>query len=136
MIFVDTGPLYARYVPGDQHHIAARDGWDRLRQSRSELITTNHMIDESVTLLARRTSYAFAHQRGAVWLQSSDLRVESTRRDDGIEALRWFRKFADQSVIFTDAVSFAVMTRLGLTTAFTFDRHFELAGFETLAGER
>ena len=31
-----------------------------------------------------------------------------------------------------DHVSFAVMRRLGITQAFTNDRHFQTAGFETL----
>lgn len=32
----------------------------------------------------------------------------------------------------TDAISFVVMERLGITRAFTFDRHFEQYGFTVL----
>ncbi|MEZ5332105.1 MAG: hypothetical protein R2991_08630 [Thermoanaerobaculia bacterium] len=53
---------------------------------------------------------------------------------DELAALVHFERFADQGVSFTDAVSFAVMRRLGLEGAFTFDRHFGLAGFEPWPG--
>ena len=42
------------------------------------------------------------------------------------------RKYADQDVSYTDCVSFAIMHRLRIRTAFTFDRHFRLAGFDVL----
>ena len=38
----------------------------------------------------------------------------------------------DKDYAFTDATSFAVMERLGITTAFTFDRHFAQFGFAVL----
>ena len=45
-------------------------------------------------------------------------------------ALGFFEKFADQDVSFTDCVSFALMNQHDIERAFTFDRHFALAGFE------
>jgi uncharacterized protein len=42
------------------------------------------------------------------------------------------RKYADQGVSFTDCVSFAIMRRHKIRTAFTFDRHFKLAGFNVI----
>ena len=41
-------------------------------------------------------------------------------------------KYADQRVTFTDCVSFAIMRRRRIRTAFTFDRHFEARGFEVI----
>jgi predicted nucleic acid-binding protein len=47
--------------------------------------------------------------------------------------LRWLNQFPDQRFSLIDAVSFEVMRRERLTSAFAFDRHFEVAGFELLA---
>lgn len=47
-----------------------------------------------------------------------------------LAALEQFTKLADQRVSFTDCVSFALMRRHRVRHAFTFDRHFEAAGFE------
>jgi predicted nucleic acid-binding protein len=43
-----------------------------------------------------------------------------------------FEKFADQEVSFTDCVSFALMRENGIQTVFSFDAHFERAGFKKL----
>ena len=37
---------------------------------------------------------------------------------------------ADQEVSFTDCVSFALMREAGIRRAFSFDRHFDLLGFQ------
>lgn len=43
-------------------------------------------------------------------------------------------RFADKHFSFTDATSFAVMERLRMTAAFTFDRNFAQFGFVVLPG--
>lgn len=49
---------------------------------------------------------------------------------DAIEA--WLERFSDQRFSLTDAVSFEVMRRERIETAFAFDRDFVTAGFELL----
>lgn len=44
----------------------------------------------------------------------------------------WLERFDDQRFSLTDAVSFEVMRREGLTHAFAFDDDFLTAGFELL----
>ena len=44
----------------------------------------------------------------------------------------WIRRFSDQPFTLTDAVSFAVMHERGIASAFTFDSHFRIAGFQML----
>ena len=45
---------------------------------------------------------------------------------------RWLERFQDQAFTLTDAVSFEVMRRARITTAFAFDHHFEIAGYSLL----
>ena len=47
----------------------------------------------------------------------------------------WIHRFDDQHFTLTDAVSFAVMDAGRISTAFTFDVHFSVAGFQMLPGE-
>ena len=44
----------------------------------------------------------------------------------------WIHRFGNQAFTLTDAVSFAAMRSHGITVAFTFDRDFVIAGFQTL----
>lgn len=130
MIYVDTGAFLARYVAADQYHRAAARGWKRLERSPGGLFTSSFVVDETLTLLARRTTYAFAAARADAIYGSRVLTILRPDAVDESAAVELFRKFADQRVSFTDCVSFALMRRHRLKKAFTFDRHFENAGFE------
>ena len=129
MIFVDAGPLIARHLPKDQHHAAAREHWRRLEAARLPLVTSNFVLEEAATLLGRWAGYAVAAKKARGWLDSPAFTILRPDADDERAALRWFTQYADQSVSFTDCLSFALMTRHGVPDAFTFDRHFLLAGF-------
>lgn len=130
MIFVDTGAFLARYVAGDQHYRRAARTWKLLERSGSPLLTSNFVVDETLTLLARRTTYAFAAERAEVLYSSRLLTILRPDAADEIAAVELFRKFSDHGVSFTDCVSFALMTRHRLKQVFTFDRHFRHAGFD------
>jgi predicted nucleic acid-binding protein len=129
VIFIDTGAFMARYIARDQHHSKASRAWKRLEKEKEGLATSSFVLDETLTLLARRTSYAFAALRGEAIFASRVLAILRPDPADEVAALTLFKKLADQEVSFTDCVSFALMRRHRITRAFTFDRHFEAAGF-------
>lgn len=130
MIFIDTGPFLARWLPRDEHHRAALSVWENL--PGQALYTSGHVVDETITLLGRKTSYAFSADRAESIFKSTALEILYANTEDELEALRLFRKYADQEISFTDGISFALMRRHGIQTAFTFDRHFRLAGWKTI----
>lgn len=132
MIFVDTGAFLGRYRTDDQHHAAACAGWAYLVEQRQAGCTSNLVLSEMITLLARRADYRFAAEKARLIQASAVLRILRSTREDEILAVDWLEKFADQKVSFTDAVSFTLMRRHRIARAFTFDRHFELAGFNPL----
>jgi uncharacterized protein len=134
VIFIDTGAFVARFVTRDQFHDEAVFAWRQLRDSGLECLTSNFVLDETFTLLARRTSYDFAAQRARNLLTSAELEILRPDRDDELQALARFEKFADQRVSFTDCVSFELMKSRRVRRVFSFDRHFALAGFEAWPG--
>ena len=129
MILVDTGIFVALYRKQDQHHSDATRAWGALKPP---FIITNHIVDEVATALGRLAGFAFAADCVANLYASQQFDILASDRDDELEALRWMRKYADQRVSFTDCVSFALMRRHRIRRAFTFDRHFRLAGFEVI----
>jgi predicted nucleic acid-binding protein len=130
VIFIDTGAFLARSLPRDQHHRAAVQAWADLEKRGERCATSNLVINEMLTLLARRTSYDFAAERGRTLYASGVLEILRPERAEELTALEWFSKLADQRVSFTDCVSFTLMKRERLRRAFSFDRHFRAAGFE------
>ena len=130
MIFIDTGAFLARYIERDQHHSTAQLAWAELGGSRQKAFTSNFVLDETLTLLARRVSYTFAADRATFIWASDALTILRPEESDELAALDLFRKYADQKVSFTDCISFALMKRHRLRRVFTFDRHFRTAGFE------
>jgi predicted nucleic acid-binding protein len=130
MIFVDSAAFVGRYLVRDSCHPAAMAMWRELQGAK--LYTSNHVLDETFTILARRVGYQFAAERAERIYASSAFDIVSSSRDDELDAIRFFRKFADRSVSFTDCISFAIMKRNRIPTAFTFDRHFLDAGFRVL----
>jgi uncharacterized protein len=129
VIFVDTGAFLARYIERDQHHAAAVATWSKLAESSLTCFTSNLVISETLTLLARRTDYRFAAERARQLYSSNALQVLRPELAVETAAVVLLEKFADQKVSFCDCVSMVLMQRARLRDVFTFDGHFKLAGF-------
>lgn len=130
MIFIDTGAFLARYVERDQYHDAASGHWRTLQNDRRRCFTSNFILDETITLLPRRSTYQFAAERARNLFRSKSLSILRPDENDEVAALEMFQKYADQSVSFTDCVSFVLMQKMDIKCAFSFDRHFTIAGFD------
>ena len=134
MILIDTGAFIARYLRRDQHHTDAVKHWESLASDTRRCYTTNFIIDETLTFLARKSTYEFAAARADTIYNSKELIILRPDHGDELSALELFGKYADQSVSFTDCVSFALMDKHEINAAFTFDNHFRLAGFQVEPG--
>lgn len=130
MIYIDTGAFLARYIHRDQYHQQATKFWHHLGDAKESCFTSNFVLDEIFTLLARRAGYSFAAQKALTIYSSEVLTILRPDEKDEKEAIELFEKFADQNVSFTDCISFILMRKRKLKRAFSFDKHFELAGFK------
>jgi uncharacterized protein len=117
-------------LSNDAYHPRASAVWKKL--SDGPLFTSNHVLDETLTLLARRAGIRFAADRAENMYASQALEILYSTKDDECEAIRLLRKYSGQNVSFTDCVSFVLMKSHRIATAFTFDHHFQQAGFRTI----
>ena len=115
-------------ITTDQHHEQAVEFWNRIRVEEPVIYSSEHILDETATLLARRTSYAWSAEWGRDVLGAGVLFL-AIEEGDLLEAFFLMKKFADQAVSFTDCISFVLMKKEGLRDVFGFDRHFASAGF-------
>jgi predicted nucleic acid-binding protein len=118
-VFVDSTVWFAAAVTRDRDNARAR----RILQSTTGHVTTDHVLIESWLLLNSRF-----HRRGAelLWdrIRSGAAHVEFITPGDLEAAWAIGEIFPDQSFSIVDRTSFAVMERLGLTRAATFDDDF------------
>lgn len=131
-LFVDTAGWMAMADAKDPSHMASQLARDRWLEVAGILVTTNYVIDETLTLIRMRLGMDSAAKWWEMVAQSPRCQVEWITPDRAENATRWFFKWQDQSFSFTDCTSFAVMVELGLVKALTADRHFITAGFDIL----
>ena len=131
-VFMDSAGFLALWDASDEHHDAAARLQEELIGHRRRFVTSEYVVDETVTLLLVRHSHAAATDFLDTLERSEALRLEWIGPDRFHAAAAFFRKHADKEWSFTDCVSFAVMHELRIREAFTTDLHFKQAGFVPL----
>ena len=125
-LFVDTSAWYAAADSGDASNARAKE----LLSTGDALLTTDHILVETWTLLRWRIGRAAAE---AFWeaLRGGAATLEPVGPADLQAAWSMGRDFADQDFSIVDRTSFAVMERLGVHRAATFDDDFAVYRFGT-----
>jgi hypothetical protein len=133
LIFVDTSAWYAVEVEDDVNHEAACKFLSKIACGKHGVsVTTDYVLDETLTLLRSRRDLASASVFIDKIRESKSVRVFWV--DEGLfeKALDIFRKSERKLWSFTDCASFALMRELSVSEAFTFDSHFREAGLHAL----
>jgi len=129
VIFVDTGAWFARVVPTDPDHAAA-NAW--FVQNREPLITSDYVVDETLTLLRTRGERRRAMEMGLLFFSGRIARLYFLSEADLRAAWQIFEQFEDKDWSFTDCTSKVLCERLAITQAVAFDEHFRQFGSMTV----
>lgn len=129
-VFLDSSFLKGLIDFKDDFYQQAGKIWLRLRDERGNLITSNFIVDETLTLLRAKCNLETAVKfRDLLAENSYIIKIVRVTVADEAGAWQWFVN--DWSRLsFTDCVSFALMKRLGVNRAAAFDEHFKRAGFK------
>jgi hypothetical protein len=133
-LFVDTAGWMACADAADPACVTARAARDRSLERGQFLITTDYVIDETLTLIRLRLGLTAAEAWWAQIQASSRLRVEWVGAARADKARHLFFRHRDKDFSFTDCTSFVVMQELKLRQALTTDGHFSQVGFDALPG--
>jgi hypothetical protein len=125
MIFVDTSAWYAAIIPSDENHAAAVT-W--LNRNFELLLTTDYIVDETLTLLRARGEQKRALLMGDRFFKAGLADIYHLTESDVRETWEVFRQYDDKEWSFTDCSSKVVIEKLGLAQAFAFDHHFKQFG--------
>ena len=123
-LFVDTSVWYAAADGADVSNRRAKE----ILSAGGTLVTTDHVLVEAWALLRHRL-----HRRAAedFWaaLREGVARLETVGPADLEAAWAMEEYFPDQDFSLVDRTSFAVMQRLGIHRAASFDHHFPVFRF-------
>lgn len=130
-IFIDTSAWYALADAGDVNHARSKIFLPNALADYRDLITTNHVVGETYTLLLYRLGHAVA--LGFISNIRKSLRLKNVfvSWETEMKAYTLLQRYPDQSFSFIDGTSFAVMKEQGISDCFAFDKHFAIAGFNT-----
>jgi predicted nucleic acid-binding protein len=127
----DTGAYFALGVVRDSNHERARAIGRWLAAERWHLYTTNFILAETHALYLNRVGHWNALRALKQIVESNTSIIRITAADER-RAMAIVEQYDDKDFTYTDATSFAVMERLGIRYAFTFDRNFNQYGFTVL----
>ena len=131
-LFVDTAGWMACADAADSAHaraVAARDG---ALEAGRVLVTTDYVVDETLTLVRLRLGLPVAEKWWTQVEASPRVRWQWIDAPRSEKARALFFRYRDKDYSFTDCTSFVVMRELRLKEALTTDRHFRQMGFQTL----
>ena len=123
-IFVDTSAWFAAANPEDEYNSRAQ----QILASGEPLVTTDHVLAETWTLIRNRIHYRAANR---FWgeLRNGIAHIEPVGLADLEAAWQIGLDWKDQDFSLIDRTSFAVMRRLGIEQAASFDDHFAVFRF-------
>lgn len=126
MIFLDTSAIYALSDIDDAMHDQALRMFESAESDGEEIVTHNYVLSESAALLQRRLGLQSSLKLLAEAGDFTVIWVDESLHDNAVE---YMRRKNSAKLSLVDAVSFQVMTVMGITKYLGFDKHFSDAGF-------
>lgn len=130
MIFIDTSAFVALTFPTDTFHLQANVWWNKNKDE--SFVTTNIVVMEALGWIRYKGGKKVAIDTGKRMYSGNGMDIDKVTREDEENAWNIFKKLDVKGVSMIDCTSFAVMNRLKIKKAFTFDSDFKKAGFTIL----
>ena len=131
-VFVDTGAWIALAVKNDNYHMQALQIATDLKSHNTLLMTSDYVLDETVTWLRYNVGHSAATDFIMHILSSKVTEILYVDEIIFRKTTLLFKKYRDQKFSLTDCSSFVLMQQHRIKQAFTFDTHFFTVGFEIL----
>lgn len=127
-VLVDTGAFVALKRRKEKEHAEAVHALAALVDRGASLVATNYIFAETYATLLTRIGRWAAFDWGAD--MRSGAGIEFIHVSTELEDAAWeiLASHEDKDWSYVDAVSFALMERDGISTAFAFDEHFRQRG--------
>lgn len=128
---MDASAFISLVVETDNNHLRAAEIAARLESEQTELVTSNMVIAEVLTVLGMRFNKNLAREFGERIMGEGIFITHPTAL---LFESAWniWKKEPNKDVSFVDALSFAIIQEQDITAAFSFDKDFRNREFEVL----
>jgi len=126
-MIADTSGLYALVDRTDPHHAQAAN-FLKSQVSDRKLLVSNHVFDETMTVVKARLGMRVALQLGLRLRNSRFVEMVVFSPAQEQETWRTFSQYDDKNWSYTDCACLVLAREHELHQAFTFDHHFAQMG--------
>jgi len=127
MIFVDTSFWIAFRDERDVNHTRAIEIMKECAYSRVPLVITDHIFAETHAYFVRSVPKREQIMRDLLF--NPVVVVHELNHRDRELAMRWLSDYRDKAWSYVDALSFALIQRMEIKAAISFDQHFGQPGW-------
>ena len=127
---IDTSALYAVVDRRDPNYQIAAGFLRTFTRQGGIFILSNHVFDETMTLIKVRLGMSVALQLGVRLRNSRYFEMIVFGQREEIAAWHLFSRYTDKDWSYTDCASLALARQLGIDSAFAFDHHFRQMGLQ------
>jgi len=131
-VFIDTGGYFALASSRDANHAASVAIMAGLISRGFRLYTSNFVLAEVHAMLLTRIDRRVALETLTA-IDRSDTTIIRVTQADETRARQIIAQYDDKNFSLTDATSFAIMDRLGISQAMSFDGNFGQYGLTVLS---
>jgi len=124
-VFVDASVFVALSNERDVHH---KKALQMIKENLSSAITSDHVFDEVLSVVARKVNREKAIEIGKHILQAE---IVVARTNEAVFQKAW-QLFQKESLSFTDCTIIEFMNTAGMKKIATFDKGFENKGLEIM----
>jgi predicted nucleic acid-binding protein len=126
-VIADTSGLYAVVDRRDPHHYQAAN-FLKAHAAVGSLLVSNHVFDETMTLVKARLGMQVALQLGLRLRNSRFVELVIFSAAEEQETWRLFGHYTDKEWSYTDCACLVLARQRNIQEAFSFDQHFTQMG--------
>lgn len=131
-IIIDTSGLYALVDLKDKNHQSATH-FVKQQNIPKSLLISNHIFDETMTLVKMRLGVDVAIQLGLRLRNSNFIEIVTFGASEEMATWQIYCKYRDKEWSYTDCACFALAQQRSTDQVFSFDHHFTQMGLQMVA---
>jgi predicted nucleic acid-binding protein len=129
VVFIDTSVWFSILVPKDPKHPGCLQWFDDLNEP---LITSDYIVDETLTLLVMRGERKKAIEFGNLVMTDSAVILHRLSENQFDRSWLFFQRLSGAGLSFTDCTTHIIARDRGIEKIASFDHHFRTTGQFTL----